>query len=144
VKYSTKTKALAVFGPLAIAISISSANAQPAPAPAADAQPAAESGPIDPGVYTTIVVHPMAPFRTPNIDPATLDLATLAAVLDPLTPAELLEVRQRCSVVVTDAALYGDPAVAFCTATFTWVAENRPDAPVTDAELAAMPPPAAP
>jgi len=86
----------------------------------------------------------MAPFRTPNIDPTTLDLATLAAVLDPLTPAELLEVRQRCSVVVTDAARYGDPAIAFCTATFAWVAENRADAPETDEALWAMPPPAAP
>ncbi|MGD9739952.1 MAG: hypothetical protein AB7O56_10885 [Bauldia sp.] len=103
---------------------------------------AAQGGPIAPGVYTVEVVHPMAPFRTPNIDPATLNLETLAAVLDPLTPAELLEVRQRCSVIVTDAARYGDPAIAFCTATFAWVAENRADAPETDEALWAMTPPA--
>lgn len=131
-KYTTRTIALAAFGALAIAVAVNPAGAQPA------------SGPIDPGVYTAEVVHPMAPFRSPNIDPATLDLATLATLLDPLTPAQLLEVRQRCSVVVANAERYGEPAVAFCNATFAWVAENRPDAPITDAELAAMPPPPAP
>jgi len=102
------------------------------------AQPA--SGPIDPGVYTAEVVHPMAPLHTPTIAPATVDLATIATVLDPLTPAQLLEVRQRCSTVVANAARYGEPAVNLCNAVFAWVAANRPDAPVTDAALAAMTP----
>lgn len=99
------------------------------------AQPA--DGPIDPGVYTAVVVHWMAPFHTPTIAPATVNLADINAVLNPLNPGELLEVRQRCSTVVADAARYGEPAVNFCNAVFAWVAANRPDAPTTDAALAA-------
>ena len=99
------------------------------------AQPA--GGPIDPGVWTAVGVNAMAPFHTPTIAPATVNLAEINAVLDPLNAAELLEVRQRCSVVVTDAARYGEPAVNFCNAVFAWVAANRPDAPTTDAALAA-------
>jgi hypothetical protein len=102
------------------------------------AQPA--GGPIDPGVYTAVVVHPMAPLHTPTIAPATVNLAEIGAVLDPLNPAQLLEVRQRCSTVVADAARYGEAAVNFCNAVFAWVAANRPDAPTTDAALAAAAP----
>ena len=108
------------------------------------AQTPPASGPIDPGVYVAEVVHPLAPLHTPTIAPATVNLADIATVLDPLTPAQLLEVRQRCSTVVANAARYGEPAVNFCNAVFTWVAANRPDAPDTDAELAAMTPPPAP
>ena len=102
------------------------------------AQPA--GGPIDPGAYTAVGVHPMAPFHTPTIAPATVNLANINAILDPLTPAELLEVRQRCSTVVADAARYGEAAVNFCNAVFAWVATNRPDAPNTDAALTAATP----
>ena len=108
------------------------------------AQTPPAGGPIDPGVYVAEVVHPLAPLHTPTIAPATVNLADIATVLDPLTPAQLLEVRQRCSTVVANAARYGEPAVNFCNAVFTWVAANRPDAPDTDAELAAMTPPPAP
>jgi hypothetical protein len=108
------------------------------------AQQPAAGGPIDPGVYVAEVVHPLAPFNSPTIAPATVNLATIETVLDPLNPAQLLEVRQRCSTVVANAARYGEPAVAFCNAVFTWVAANRPDAPDTDAELAAATPPPAP
>ena len=97
-------------------------------------------GPIDIGVYTAEVVHPLAPFNTPTIAPATVDLNNIATVLDPLNPAQLLEVRQRCSTVVANAARYGEPAVNFCNAVFAWVAANRPDAPITDAALAAATP----
>jgi hypothetical protein len=102
------------------------------------AQPA--GGPIDPGVYVAEVVHPLAPFNSPTIAPATVDLNNIATVLDPLNPAQLLEVRQRCSTIVANAARYGEPAVNFCNAVFAWVAANRPDAPTTDAALAAMTP----
>lgn len=96
-------------------------------------------GPIDPGVYVAEVVHPLAPFQTPTIAPASVNLGQIQTVLEPLDAAALLEVRQRCSTVVANAARYGEPAVAFCNATFAWVAANRPNAPNTDAELAAMP-----
>jgi hypothetical protein len=104
------------------------------------AQTPPAGGPIDPGVYVAEVVHPLAPLHTPTIAPATVDLTTIATVLDPLNPAQLLEVRQRCSTVVANAARYGEPAVNLCNAVFAWVAANRPDAPVTDAALAAMTP----
>ncbi len=96
--------------------------------------------PIDPGVYTAVVVHHMVPFHTPTIVAANVVLATIETVLEPLNAAALLEVRQRCSTVVANAARYGEPAVNFCTATFAWVAANRPDAPTTDAALAAATP----
>jgi hypothetical protein len=78
--------------------------------------------------------------HSPTIAPATVDLNNIAAVLDPLNPAQLLEVRQRCSTIVANAARYGEPAVNLCNAVFAWVAANRPDAPTTDAALAAMTP----
>jgi hypothetical protein len=107
---------------------------------AAAGQAFAQGGPIDPGVYVAEVVHPLAPFNSPTIAPATVDLNNIAAVLDPLNPAQLLEVRQRCSTVVANAARYGEPAVNFCNAVFAWVAANRPNAPTTDAALAAAGP----
>jgi hypothetical protein len=111
-------------------------------------------GAIDPGVYTQEVIHPWAPFRTPNINQETFDLATLGNTANGWSPAELLEMRQRCSAIVADPTRtgivlmtgvpYSEKTVAFCNALFEWVAANRPDAPDTDAELAAQPAPAAP
>ncbi len=97
-------------------------------------------GPIDPGAFVAEVVHPLAPFNTPTIAPATVNLATIQTILDPLDRGQLLEVRQRCSTVVANATRYGEPAVAFCNAVFAWVAANRPDAPNTDAALVATTP----
>ena len=98
----------------------------------------AQGGPIDPGIYNDVVVNRYAPFRSPNIDLDEVAIADIGTLLEGYDDAELLEVRQRCSVIVGNAELYGEPAVAFCEATFAWVAENRLDAPNTDAELAAM------
>jgi hypothetical protein len=101
---------------------------------------AAQGGPIDPGVYTATVVHPMAPFHTPTINVNTVNLENIGTTLEPLTAAQLLEVRQRCSTVVANTDRYSEAARNFCAAVFAWVAVNRPDAPDTDAALAAMAP----
>jgi hypothetical protein len=107
-------------------------------------------GPIDPSVFTVEVVHPWAPFRSPNINAEDFDLTTLADEAADWDTMELWEVRARCSSIVGDpnretatvlmpGVPYSPATIAFCEAVFAWTAENRPDAPNTwDAAQAAV------
>ena len=101
-------------------------------------------GPIDPGVWTTEFVHHMAPFLTPTVTIANINNTAfdVAGFLTPLDDAALLEVRQRCSVIVMTpaggrpgGASYTAETVAFCNTVFAWVAANKPNAPNTEAVL---------
>jgi hypothetical protein len=140
-----KRSRIAVGGVAAVALTlaIGPALAQEAPPAEREAPPGevvvpASGAPIDPGVYTAEVVHPMAPFHTPTINVDTVNLENIGTTLEPLNPAQLLEVRQRCSTIVANVDRYTEAAQNFCRAVFSWVAINRPDAPNTDEELAAM------
>ncbi len=114
---------------------------------------AGHAGPIDPGVYNVDNVHPWRVFHGPSINPdgEGFDAVDVASTLEDLDLGGILEVRQRCSVVVADPSRasvtlgmiggvmpgvpYSEITVTFCNSVFAWVAENRPDAPGTDEEL---------
>jgi hypothetical protein len=135
--------AVSAVAAVALILAIGTTLAQEAPPAEREAPPGEEvvpgsGAPVDPGVYTADVVHPMAPFHTPTINVNTVNLENIGTTLEPLNPAQLLEVRQRCSTIVANVERYSEAAQNFCRAVFSWVAINRPNAPKTDEELAAM------
>jgi hypothetical protein len=71
---------------------------------------------IAPSAFTPENVAPDAPFGELPIDPATVDLANIAALMAGLTPEQQLELQQRCAVVAGNAAAYPVAAVALCEA----------------------------
>jgi hypothetical protein len=71
---------------------------------------------IAPSQYTPENVTAEAPFGELPVDPATVDLANIGALLATLTLEQVLELQQRCVVITGNAATYTAEAVAVCEA----------------------------